>query len=398
MSEVRKIGILGGTFDPIHHAHLTLGESAYRQFGLDEVLFMPAKQPPHKTGKEISPVEARIAMVRLAIADKPYFSCSEFELGLPGKSYTAQTLTALHELHPEAQYYFIMGGDSLFALDEWYEPAVILEHAIILAAVREDYDTSDLKERIEYLTGRFGGRIEILYTPRMELSSSEIRERIRNGESIEEMVPGIVETYIRQNGLYYEGTEEIIRLKEKLSRELNPHRYEHTLGVAETARRLAGIHGADPKKAYLLGLLHDCAKCYSDEELLRLCEEKGLEISEAQKKAPYLLHAKFGGWLAWHEYGIRDKEVCRAIAWHTTGKPAMNLLEKIIFVADYLEPGRTQAPHLKILRSLMETDLDMTIVLILQDTLQYLRNTGMEIDPMTEMTYRAMNADGAAAK
>ena len=387
MNELRKIGILGGTFDPIHNAHLMLGEIAYRQFGLDEVLFMPAKQPPHKTGKEISPVEARIAMVRLAIANKPYFSCSDFELGLQGKSYTAQTLTALHELDPEAQYYFILGGDSLFALDEWYEPEVILQHAVILAAVREDHDVSDMQWRIKYLTERFGGSIELLYTPKMDLSASEIRERVQNGESISGLVPGIVETYIRQNGLYYEGTREIVRLKERLSQQLNAHRYEHTLGVAETARRLAGIHGADAKKAYLTGLLHDCAKCYSDDELLALCEENDIEVTEAEKKAPYLLHAKYGAWLAEHVYQVKDKEVCAAIASHTTGKPEMNLLEKIIFVADYLEPGRTKAPHLKVLRKLVETDMELTIVCILQDTLNYLRNTGAAIDPMTEMTY-----------
>lgn len=387
MSEKRKIGILGGTFDPIHYAHLTLGENAYRQFGLDEVLFMPAKQPPHKTGKEISPVEARIAMVRLAIADRPYFSCSEFELGLPGKSYTAQTLTALHEIHPDAQYYFILGGDSLFTLDEWYEPEVILQHATLLAAVREDHDLADLKERIEYLTGRFGGSIELLYTPLMEISSSEIRENVRNGQPISGMVPESVEEYIRKNALYYDGTEQIQNLKEKLSNVLGRHRFEHTLSVAELSRHLAAIHGVSAEKAYLAGLLHDCAKYMTDEEYLLKCEEKGIEIRDAERKAPHLLHAKYGAWLAEHEYGITDPEVLSAITCHTTGKPEMNQLEKIIFVADYLEPGRTKAPHLRVLRKLVVTDLDLTITCILQDTLEYLKYSGMEIDPNTQSTY-----------
>ena len=356
---------------------------------------MPAKQPPHKTGKEVSPVEARVAMVRLAIADRPYFSCSDFELGLPGKSYTAQTLTALHELHPEAQYYFILGGDSLFALDEWYEPGIILSHAVILAAVREDHDAADMKERIVYLTEKFGGRIELLYTPKMDISSTEIRERVQRGESAGDMVPGIVDTYMRQYGLYFERTEEIVRLKEQLAGVLNEHRYEHTIGGAETARRLAGIYGVNPKKAYVAGLLHDCAKSYSDSELLRLCGEHGIEITEAESKAPHLLHAKFGAWMAEHVYHVTDPEICSAIASHTTGKPEMSMLEKIVFAADYLEPGRTQAPHLRILRKLVETDLDLTIVCILQDTLTYLERQGMAIDPMTEMTYHAMNGETA---
>jgi nicotinate-nucleotide adenylyltransferase len=227
----------------------------------------------------------------------------------------------------------------------------------------------------------------------MEISSSEIRERVRKGQDISELVPEAVNRYIRENHLYLTDKtdgEKRQNLKKTLSSVLNPSRYSHTLGVAQTAAHLASLYGADAEKAYLSGLLHDCAKCYSDEELLSRCQEEKIPVTESEQKAPQLLHAKYGAWLAEHEYGVTDKEICAAIACHTTGKPGMNLLEKIIFAADYLEPGRKQAPHLNVLRKLAETDLDMTILCILQDTLEYLQEKNSAIDPMTRNTYQWM--------
>ena len=151
------------------------------------------------------------------------------------------------------------------------------------------------------------------------------------------------------------------------------------------------LSGIDPEKAYLAGLLHDCAKSYTDEELLALCRLRNIEITEAELRAPYLLHAKYGAWMAEYVYGIDDPEICDAIRCHTTGAPGMNTLEKVIFVADYLEPGRNQAPHLHILRKLAEKDLDMTVHRILQDTLEYLQEKNAQIDPQTQETYRWIN-------
>ncbi len=405
MSVRKRIGIFGGTFDPIHQAHLTLGEIAYRQFGLDGIWFMPSKQPPHKMDKPVSPVEDRFAMVRLATADTPYFTCSGFELGLPGKSYTANTLTTLNQLYPNTQFYFIMGGDSLFALEEWHKPEVVLKQAVILAAVRENHDSSKMQEQIEYLTEKYDADIRLLYAPLMDISSSEIRRRIRRNQTISDLVSEPVERYIREQGLYtgtyaddhrHTGLSSlpettVSEIASGLKATLKPHRYEHTLNVAVLARQLAVSAGIDPEKAYLAGLLHDCAKSYSDEELVALCRLRGLAISEAEARAPHLLHAKYGAWMAEYVYGIDDPEICSAIRCHTTGKPGMNTLEKVIFVADYLEPGRNQAPHLHILRKLAEKDLDLTVLRILQDTLEYLQGKNAEIDPITQETYQWMS-------
>lgn len=172
----------------------------------------------------------------------------------------------------------------------------------------------------------------------------------------------------------------------KLEQELKYSRYLHTLGVAYTATSLAMRYGEDLDRTQTAGLLHDCAKCIGEERMTALCREHGVEITAAEEKSPFLLHAKAGAILAREEYGVSDPDVLSAICWHTTGRPAMTQLEKIIFVADYIEPGRQEAPHLDKIRALAFQDLDQTVLAIAEDTLDYLRATGEAIDPMTEQT------------
>lgn len=175
--------------------------------------------------------------------------------------------------------------------------------------------------------------------------------------------------------------EEILQTKQ------NPHRYRHTIGVRYTSICLAMRYGEDLIKASYAGLLHDCAKHMSNDKLLEKCHQHGLPVSEVEEKNPFLLHGRVGAWLAKHKYGIDDFEILSAIEWHTTGKPDMTLLEKIVFTADYIEPGRDQAPNLDTLRQLAFTDIDQAVCAILKQTLDYLREQGGEIDPATEVTY-----------
>lgn len=177
-------------------------------------------------------------------------------------------------------------------------------------------------------------------------------------------------------------------IKEQLKQKLKPGRYEHTLGVEYTSACLAMRYGYPMEKADIAGLLHDCAKCLSDEEKLLMCRERKIPISEAEEKNPGLLHAKLGASLAKELYGIEEEEILSAICCHTTGKPAMTLLEKIVFIADYIEPNREHAPSLEKLRELAFQDLDRCLILILEQTLDYLNKTGADIDPMTEETYQ----------
>lgn len=177
------------------------------------------------------------------------------------------------------------------------------------------------------------------------------------------------------------------KIRKAMEKSQDNKRYEHTLGVTYTAAALAMRYDADIKNAQLAGLLHDCAKCLSDEKLLSICEKHNISMSEIEKRNPFLLHAKVGSYLAMKKYKINDADIIHAILNHTTGRPGMSLLEKILFVSDYIEPGRRQAPNLKEIRKVAFVDLDEALIMILGDTLKYLKSTTGEIDPMTEKTY-----------
>ncbi len=177
------------------------------------------------------------------------------------------------------------------------------------------------------------------------------------------------------------------KIRKAMEKTLDAKRYEHTLGVAYTAAALAMRYDVSIKNAQIAGLLHDCAKCMSDEKRLSICRKHNIGINEIERRNPFLLHAKVGSFLAMDEYRVTDPDVVNAILNHTTGRPCMSALEKIIFVSDYIEPGRKQAPNLKEIRRLAFVDLDQALLKILGDTLDYLQESGGEIDPMTRKTY-----------
>lgn len=185
-------------------------------------------------------------------------------------------------------------------------------------------------------------------------------------------------------------------LQKKLKKELDSGRFQHTLGVMYTAAALAMAHDADITKAQVAGLMHDCAKCMPGKKKLKLCAQKHMEVSDYEQKNTFMLHARLGAVLARDEYGIQDPEVLSAIEWHTTGKPEMTTLEKIIFIADYIEPGRCKAADLPEIRKLAFEDLDRCMYVICRDTLAYLEEKGAEIDDMTQKAcdyYKALFED-----
>ena len=178
-----------------------------------------------------------------------------------------------------------------------------------------------------------------------------------------------------------------IDLIKTLEQELNYKRFIHTLSVAGTAASLAMCYGADVKKAETAGLLHDCAKCIDIRKMQRLCEKAGIEVSPYEKNSGSLLHSKAGSVLAAEKYRFTDPDMLTAIRYHTTGRPGMSLMEKIIFVADYIEPGRYSAKNLPLIRKMAFEDIDAALLKILYDTLLYLNSTGNPVDPMTQKTY-----------
>lgn len=177
------------------------------------------------------------------------------------------------------------------------------------------------------------------------------------------------------------------QIRKAMKKVQDSKRFEHTLGVAYTSMALAMKYEVSIKDAELAGLLHDCAKCLSHEDKIKICEKNGIKMTELEKRNPFLLHTKVGCFLAKNEYGIHDENILNAILNHTTGRPDMTLLEKIVFVADYIEPGRDKAPNLTQIRKIAFEDIDKALVWILKDTLEYLKAVGGEIDPMTRNTY-----------
>lgn len=184
------------------------------------------------------------------------------------------------------------------------------------------------------------------------------------------------------------GTYNLSKLQKKVKKELDPDRYQHTLGVMYTASALAMCYDADVEKALVAGLLHDCAKCIPNDKKIRMCKERGIEISKVEMSSPFLLHSKLGAVLAREKYGVEDPEILSAIQWHTTGRPNMTTLEKIIFSADYIEPHRYKAGNLPAVRKLAFHDLNLTVCRILEDTLHYLDSGQGEIDPMSRSAFR----------
>ena len=176
-------------------------------------------------------------------------------------------------------------------------------------------------------------------------------------------------------------------LKKELKKEMDDSRYEHTLGVMYTCAALAMRYNYDLEKAMLAGLLHDCAKCMPNAKKLKMAEKHHLEISELERKNPFMLHAKLGAFLAKKKYDIEEEEILDAIRWHTTGRPQMTLLDKIVYIADYIEPKRDKAPNLAVIRQMAFTNLDVALLKILTDTLGYLGDSSEHVDSMTKMTY-----------
>lgn len=197
-----KIGIMGGTFDPIHIGHMQLAEQALTEKELDIVLFVPNHMPWMKHDRTVTGAEHRAAMVRLAIEDNPAFKLSTVEIDAGGNSYTWQTLETLKEQYPGDEFFFILGADSLLSIEKWANPEKIFKNAVVLAAVRDDCDKEKLEKQKEMLTEKYDARIQLLSMPPISVSSTEIRQEFYTDSRIRKLVPEKTADYILKNHLY----------------------------------------------------------------------------------------------------------------------------------------------------------------------------------------------------
>ncbi len=386
-----KIGIFGGTFNPPHLGHLAAARTAVDALGLDKLLIIPAALPPHKELPEGTPApEHRLAMAEKtadALLLPEVVEVSSIELDRAGKSYTSDTLARLKEEYPGAELWLLMGTDMFLTLHLWHEPERILELAGICAFGRTEQDGEEVfAPQREHLQRTFpGAKITTITLPGLvDVSSTQLRELLAKGEGGEYLHPAVY-GYILMNGLY--GTRadlkhlDIPELRACSSSMVMQKRVRHIRGTEEEAVRLARRWGADENYARRAGILHDCTKYLTGPEHIAICERYGVPLDDLERTAPKLLHSKTGACMARHIFGEPD-EVFNAIFWHTTAKADMTTLEKILYVADYMEPNR-DFDGVERLRELAYRDLDAALLLGVETTIQEMRDRQLPVHTNT---------------
>lgn len=368
---MKAYGIMGGTFDPIHNGHIKMAEAALEQLKLDEVLFIPDGDPPHK--QEQASASDRLEMVELATRGRAGFRTLDMEVVRAGQTYTVDTLELLKESYPSDQFTYIVGADTLMRVETWRNfPRVAALLTGIAFAPRADVSKAESELQIKRLYDHYALTITPLDMEEIDISSTDVRYAVARGLPIDTMVPPGVMAYIRSRGLY---EDPMLTL---LQKSLSKDRYRHTLGVEQTAVKLAQRYGEDVEKARIAALLHDCARCLDSAEMRRLVGERG---SGTALRA--LMHAPAGAKLAKERYGVTDESILSAIRWHTTGHEGMTRLEKIVYLADFIEPNRPNYPGLEKLRQEAFRDLDRAVRMAAENTMRYVRARGLEPDENT---------------
>ena len=386
-----RIGVYGGTFNPPHLGHIAAARAVFETLKLDRLLLIPDRQPPHKPLPEGSPSpEQRLELTRLAgeqlgLGDR--VETLDLELHRSGPSYTADTLRAVHERYPDDELWLLMGTDMFLTLHTWHEPEQILALAGIAAFSRSQEDTEELfsRQRERLYRTYPSARIFTLSVPGMvEISSTQLRELLAEGGGGQFLAPAVYGAVLR-DGLYGTG-EDLTRLPPEKLRPtalsfLKHARIPLVLGTEQEAVRLALRYGADVDRARTAALLHDCTKRLEMDEQLALCAQYGIELDELEQQALKLLHAKTGAAVARDRFGV-DDEIYFAIFWHTTGHADMTLLEKVIYLADYIEPTRS-FPGVDALRAACYEDLDKGLLMGLEMTVEEMKERGNPVHSAT---------------
>ena len=390
---MKKIGIFGGSFNPPHVGHIQSAVYAAEQLGLDRLLLVPAWQTPGKNMPDASP-EQRLAMLRLAVRGQEKLTVSDLELRQEQECYTCDTVRTVQARYPGAEIYLLLGTDMFLKFRQWRHAPELLR-TVTLAALRrgDKKEASALEGEAKILTER-GGKALLLDNPVLPISSTQVRRLLAFQAGADFLNPGVYE-FIRQEKLYDTGARLVnlpmAQLEPVVVRLLNPNRVNHVLGCRDTAVALAKKWGADEADAARAGILHDITKALDGPLQLTLCRAYGRILDDFSRKYPKTLHALTGSLVAERIFG-ENKAVVSAIESHTTGKANMNLLETIIYVADYMEPNR-DFPGVEKLRALAFTDLRAALKLGLEMTLDHLKEQGGEVSPASREALAYLNAN-----
>ena len=393
---MERIGIYGGTFNPPHVGHIQAAKQAVSTLGLTKLLMIPAYAPPHKAVLPSNSPRARqrLEMLRIAAADCPQIEVSDLELKREGISYTWETLETVKKLYPGAELVLLMGTDMFLTFDTWKNPEKILGEVTLGVFYRGDKGekAAALKQK-ETLEAR-GARVVLVHNDVIVISSTQMR-RLLAFRCAGEFLPAGVLDYIREYNLYDTRTNwknlPMDKLEQVVVSLLNPNRVRHVLGCRDTAVALAERWGADVTDAARAGILHDITKAIDGPLQLTLCDAYGKLLDDFSKRYPRTLHALTGAMVAQRIFG-ENPAVVSAIESHTTGKANMTLLEKIIYVADYMEPNR-DFPGVEKLRELAFSDLDGALKLGLEMTLEHLKAQGAEVSPASRSALDWLNQE-----
>ncbi|MDR0875363.1 MAG: nicotinate-nucleotide adenylyltransferase [Clostridiales Family XIII bacterium] len=345
ISSKARIGVFGGSFDPVHLGHLLVAETALEQLALSQVLFMPTNIQPFKQDANVTPADDRVRMLRMATKSNPRFGVSTVETDRAGVSYTIDSLRTL-----QAQYgtgiVFILGADMLKMISQWSRAQELLTEFSLAVGIRPGSDEKEVTIQADDLRAKYGTMITPLDNIPIHVSSTELRARMKNGESVRYLIPDLVRIYLE------------VRRKE------GERRFAHTKRVMDLAESMAGRFGEDPEKAALAALLHDYEKDPAG----------GVEND--------LAHGPMAAEAARNLFAVEDEDVLNAIRWHTTGRAGMSRLELIVFLADTVEPGRTYDSIDKLRGHCLE-DLERGAAQVLAELKKYLEKKGLDVSPDT---------------
>ena len=383
-----KIGIFGGTFNPPHKGHITSARAATEQLGLDLLLIVPAGLPPHKQLPEMTPpAKIRLEMSKVSFEEIQNASISDVELSTTNPSYTVQTVQKLAHGYPGSQLFLLVGTDMYLTLETWKDSKELLKYVTPAVFSRSAEDMTGIAEHSKRLHELYGATTQIVKTTVVDISSSELRRMLPERMGLR-YIADTTYSYIIKNRLYG-AKPDWDWLRESAYSMLNPARIPHVAGCELEAVKLAKRWSIDPDNAREAGILHDITKKNSPEENIIIFKDHGITYDKPGFAEEKLFHAQTGAILAKSMFGVSD-EVAEAIRWHTTGKAGMSTLEKIIYIADYIEPER-DFPGVDDLRQAAYEDLDKALKLGLEMSVSDMKARGIKPN---RTTFDALNYIG----
>ena len=379
-----KILIYGGGFNPPHLGHKAALKAGRKALRPDLTLVIPDGKPPHKPFPALSPdPEERLELSKLCFGSLSQTKVLDLAIRREGPCYMVDTITELRQKYPKDELVLLLGSDMLLSFDTWYRSEDLIRQCSLAALCRGPGEREAIEEKAKALE-RLGAKVILVEHEPVEISSSRLRSLLPERGGAAFLQDQVYREIIRRR--LYGAKPDLDWLRDQMTELVKKKRQPHVLGCAETARKLATLWGEDPDDAAEAGLLHDCTKRWKEEEQLAYCKKMGIELDEGERKNPQLLHARTGAVLARELYGVPER-IESAIRWHTTGKPGMNPLEKILYLADMIEPNR-DFPGVEELRELAEKNLDRCMARALKMSVQNIQERGLTVYKDTLEAYR----------